>query len=82
MATQTTRNELSEPPADLVPMIKRLYDSFGPERLMWASDCPYQLNDGNSYEASISLITDRIDFLTKSDKQWLLPKTAEAVFFA
>ena len=65
---------------DLVPMIKRLYDAFGPERLMWASDCPYQLNDGNSYEASISLITDRIDFLTESDKQWLLRKTAESVF--
>jgi predicted TIM-barrel fold metal-dependent hydrolase len=66
---------------DLVPMIKRLYEAFGPERLMWASDCPYQLNDGNSYEASISLITDRIDFLSESDKQWLLRKTAEAVFF-
>ena len=63
-------------------MIKRLYESFGPERLMWASDCPYQLNDGNSYEASISLITDRIDFLSESDKQWLLRKTAESVFFA
>jgi len=70
------------PYADLVPMIKRLYDTFGPERLMWASDCPYQLNDGNTYEASISLITDRIDFLTKSDKQWLLRSTAENVFFA
>lgn len=65
---------------DLVPMIKRLYETFGPERLMWASDCPYQLNDGNTYEASISLITDRIDFLTKSDKEWLLRKTAENVY--
>lgn len=67
---------------DLIPMIKRLYETFGPERLMWASDCPYQLNDGNTYEASIDLIKSRIDFLTETDKQWLLRKTAEAVYFS
>ena len=22
-------------------MIRRLYDVFGPERLMWATDCPF-----------------------------------------
>jgi L-fuconolactonase len=70
------------PHDDLIPMIRRLYDAFGPQRLMWASDCPYQLNDGNTYAASVALIRDRIDFLSESDKQWLLRKTAEAVFFA
>ena len=29
----------TQPPyLDLVPMIKRLFDAFGPDRLMWASD--------------------------------------------
>ena len=70
------------PPHDeLIPMIKRLYEDFGPQRLMWASDCPYQLAPPNTYEDSIALIRDRIDFLSDEDKAWLLRKTAERVFF-
>ncbi len=33
-------------------MIKQVYNAFGPERLMWATDCPYQVVD-NSYQQSI-----------------------------
>lgn len=71
-----------KPPHDeLIPMIRKLHDAFGPERLMWASDAPYQTQGANSYKASIALVRDRIDFLTKSDREWLLAKTAEKVFF-
>ena len=66
---------------DLVPMIRRLVDAFGPKRLMWASDSPYQLQGGNTYAASIGLVRDRLDFLSKADREWLLAKTAETVFF-
>jgi predicted TIM-barrel fold metal-dependent hydrolase len=69
------------PHLELVPMIKRLYETFGPQRLMWASDCPYQLQKGNSYRASISLVRDKLDFVSAEDRQWLLRKTAEKVFF-
>ncbi len=67
---------------DLVPMIRRVFDSFGPERLMWASDCPFQVQEDHDYESSISLIRDRCDFLSDSDKQWMLRRTAEKVYFA
>lgn len=67
---------------DLAPMIRRLYESFGPQRLMWASDAPYQLQDNHSYEASISLVRDRLEFLSPTERQWLLRGTAEKVFFA
>jgi predicted TIM-barrel fold metal-dependent hydrolase len=71
-----------KPPHDeLVPMIRRLLDSFGPKRLMWASDAPYQVQGVNSYKASIGLVRDRLDFLSKPDREWLLAKTAESVFF-
>ncbi len=67
---------------DLRPMIRRLYDTFGPQRLMWASDSPYQLvGEGNTYKASIALIRDRMDF-SADDREWLLRKTAENVFFS
>ena len=70
-----------QPPYDdLIPMIRRLCDAFGPERLMWASDCPFQVVD-HPYAASIELIRERLDFLSAGDKQWLLRKTAEQSYF-
>jgi L-fuconolactonase len=71
-----------KPPHDeLVPMIKRLYETFGPQRLMWASDAPYQLEGENSYAASIALMRDKLNFLSADDREWLLRKTAEETFF-
>ena len=72
----------SAPYDDLIPMIRRVADSFGPERLMWASDCPFQVQGDHDYVSSIALIRDRIDFLSASDKQWMLRGTAEKVFFS
>jgi predicted TIM-barrel fold metal-dependent hydrolase len=69
------------PHLELIPMIKRLYDTFGPQRLMWASDSPYQIQGVNNYKASISLVRDKLDFVSKEDREWLLRKTAEKVFF-
>jgi predicted TIM-barrel fold metal-dependent hydrolase len=71
-----------KPPHDeLVPMVRRLLDAFGPRRLMWASDAPYQVQGVNTYKASISLVRDRMVFLPNADREWLLGKTGEAVFF-
>ena len=69
------------PYTDLAPMIRRVVDAYGPERLMWASDCPYQVQGDHNYDASIALIRDQIDFLSAADKEWMLRKTAERVFF-
>jgi len=69
------------PHLELIPMIKRLYETFGPQRLMWASDSPYQIQGVNNYKASISLVKDHLDFVSAEDRQWLLRKTAERVFF-
>ncbi len=66
---------------DLIPMIRRVFEAFGPDRLMWASDCPYQLDGKNTYAASIGLIRDTVDFLTDEDRRKLLQSTAERVFF-
>jgi predicted TIM-barrel fold metal-dependent hydrolase len=63
-------------------MIQRLRDAFGAERLMWASDCPFQVQNGHTYANSIALIRDRLDFLSAADRAWILRRTAEKVFFA
>ncbi len=72
-----------QPPyTDLAPMIRRVRDAFGAARLMWASDCPFQVEAGRTYRDSIVLVRDRIDFLTAEERTWLLRRTAEKLFFS
>jgi predicted TIM-barrel fold metal-dependent hydrolase len=71
----------SPPYTDLAPLIRRVFEAFGPQRLMWASDAPFQVGTGHDYCSSIDLIRTRLEFLNDSDRQWLLGKTAEQVFF-
>jgi predicted TIM-barrel fold metal-dependent hydrolase len=68
------------PHTDLIPLIRRMYDAFGPDRLMWASDCPFQSVRGN-YPPSIALVRDRVDFFSADDRDKILRATAERVFF-
>ncbi|MBX3420957.1 MAG: amidohydrolase [Pirellulaceae bacterium] len=70
------------PYRDLLPMIRRVLDAFAPERLMWATDCPYQVQGQHTYQASLDLILKEADFLSASDRRWLLRDTAFKVFFS
>ncbi len=67
---------------DLAPLIKKVVKAFGPERCMWESDCPFQVQGEHTYAASIDLVLKRLDFLSADDREWLLRKTAEKFFFA
>ena len=69
------------PYTDLLPMIRRLLDAFGPERLMWASDCPYQVQGEHTYAASVELIEKHLDFLSAEDRARILRDTAAGFFF-
>lgn len=72
-----------QPPHDeLIPMIRRLFEVFGAERLMWASDAPYQLNAPNTYAESIAVVRERLDFVTATERKMLLAGTAESTFFS
>jgi predicted TIM-barrel fold metal-dependent hydrolase len=70
-----------QPPyLDLAPLIQRVVHAFGARRCMWESDCPFQVVE-HKYRDSIDLIRNRLDFLTATDKDWLLQRTAEEFFF-
>ena len=69
------------PYTDLAPLIRRVFEDFGPRRLMWASDAPFQVQDNHTLSASISLVRDRLPFLSKEDREWVLSKTAHNIFF-
>lgn len=70
------------PYLDLAPMVRRVLDAFGAERLMWGSDAPFQVQEGHTYAASVALVRDRLDFLSAGDRRRLLGETAARVFFA
>jgi len=64
---------------DTFPQVKRLYDNFGPRRLMWGTDWPI-VNRHASYTQALSLVRDDMDFLNRDDKRWILSKTVEQVW--
>ena len=69
------------PYTDLLPLIERVVGAFGPDRCMWESDCPYQVQGEHTYAASLNLIRERAEFLSASDQEEILVGTAERFFF-
>ena len=59
---------------DTIPFIKLAYDAFGAKRIMWASDFP-PVASYEGYAKALEMV-DRVPFFTKSDKDWILGKTA------
>ena len=74
--------EKKPPYLDMVDPIRRVCEAFGADRLMWASDSPYQVQNEHTYEASVALIRDHLDFLSVEDRDQILRGTAEAFFFS
>lgn len=68
------------PYLDLGPLIRRVVQAFGARRCMWESDCPFQVVH-HRYVDSINLVRERLQFLSKDDRDWLLFRTAEQTLF-
>jgi len=73
-------SESGPPYDDLAPLIRRVWQAFGADRLMWATDCPYQVQD-ETYEDSLSLVRDGLSFLPDDERAAILEGTAARVFF-
>ncbi|MCX6625105.1 MAG: amidohydrolase family protein [Acidobacteria bacterium] len=67
------------PYPDSQQQVKKLYDQFGPKRLMWGTDWP--LVEGFcGYAKALALVRDHMTFLNDEDKRWMLAKTIERVW--
>lgn len=64
---------------DAQQYVKRLYDAYGPQRLMWATDWPI-LETWTTYDKALTVVRDEMKFLNAEDKQWMLSKTVESVW--
>ena len=64
---------------DAQELVKRLYHSFGPQRLMWATDWPIVENH-STYARALSVVRDDMRFLNADDLRWMLSRTVERVW--
>jgi predicted TIM-barrel fold metal-dependent hydrolase len=55
----------------LHPQIRRVVDTFGPQRVFWGTDLS-QLPC--SYRQAVTLFTEELDFLSQEDKHWIMGK--------
>jgi L-fuconolactonase len=60
------------PYSDIHPHLRRLYDSFGPQRLMWGTDLTRLRG---TYRECLLLFLEALPFLDDDDKEWILGKT-------
>src|SRR5450432_533783 len=62
------------PWTDSQELVRRLCDSFGPQRLRWATDWPIA-KDKATYLQRLNVIRSGMPFLNDEDKRWLLSET-------
>jgi L-fuconolactonase len=63
------------PYRDTHDQVRRLYDAFGPERLMWGTDWP-GVDAFCGYGRALALYRDEIKFFNDDDRKWILGQTA------
>jgi predicted TIM-barrel fold metal-dependent hydrolase len=69
------------PYADVLPTVRRVYDAFGPQRLMWGTGFVRGENVGRiPYGKELELIREHVPFFTEEDKEWILGRTARTLW--
>lgn len=61
---------------DLRAPLKRIYDSFGPKRLLWGADLSRL---SSTYRECLDLFRCELDFLSADDKDWILGRALSHV---
>jgi predicted TIM-barrel fold metal-dependent hydrolase len=64
------------PFGDLAEGIRRIYDAFGPQRLLWGSDLS---GLSCTYAECLGHFRQGLPFLSETDKEWILGKAAASV---
>ncbi len=67
------------PYADAQTLAKRVYDGFGPRRLLFASDWP-GVDKFCGYTRTLALIDVEMKFLNAEDKKWIFARNAASIW--
>ena len=76
---QAGKSSEAYPYADTHDTFRRIYDAFGPERLMWGTNFPGGMRS-TGYVRSLELFRTHLDFLGEGDLEWLFSRTALKVW--
>ena len=79
LTPQCHRSKLPYPHQDTFPTFRRLYDTFGPRRLMWGTNFPAAAKEPG-YLAALEMFRTHMDFFNDEDREWLFSKTALEVW--
>ncbi|HLF72530.1 MAG TPA: amidohydrolase family protein [Dehalococcoidia bacterium] len=66
-------SEQGFPFADIHPYLRRIYEAFGPQRMLWGTDFTRLRG---TYDECLRIFRDELDFLSAEDKDWVLGKSA------
>ncbi len=62
------------PWADTHEMVEEVYQTFGPQRIMWGTDWPVCLSRAE-YSEPLTVVRDEMKFIAPEDLEWVLGKT-------
>ena len=79
LSPQSHRSEMDFPHPDTFDLYHRLYDTYGPQRLMWGTNYPGVMRS-MGYGPALELFRDHLDFLNDEDREWIFHRTAESVW--
>ncbi len=75
LTPQPHKSKMPYPHKDTFPTFQRLYDVYGPQRLMWGTNFPGVMRQ-TGYKPSLDMFREHMEFLTEADKELLFSKTA------
>lgn len=59
--------------------LRATLETFGPQRLMWASDFPYIVST-DGYSPCLDLVRRELPFMTEKEREWVCGKTAASLW--
>jgi predicted TIM-barrel fold metal-dependent hydrolase len=62
---------------DMQPYLRKIYDDFGPRRMLWGADLSRL---SSTYKECLDQFRYGLDFLSADDKEWILGRALAAAF--
>jgi predicted TIM-barrel fold metal-dependent hydrolase len=77
VSTLPFRSKVGYPFPEVHGIIKQVFETFGPKRCFWGSDhTQIMARNLATYPEQVDLIRKAVDFLSDSDREWLLGRAA------
>ena len=70
----TRCSEVGFPANDMQPVVRTLYDVYGPTRMCWGSDFPV-VSQFMTYRQSLEIFRSHCSFIPPADQAWILGRT-------